>query len=163
MSCATTIGSREAERAFLGCLLQLTGPVRAALIAAEREDFTDPRHAAVFDAIRALYDQGQPSDPVTVLGQLRRAGLERCMTADKDAGVFLVDLMGATPSVGCVGHYLTILVEHRVRRECARLAERMTQAAEHDDLDVLRTMMRRDLDKLGAQWRRLNARTEVAA
>jgi replicative DNA helicase len=157
-----TIGSVEAERAFLGCLMQLGALDLLALGPVEPADFTDPRHAAILDAILVLFAAGQPSDPVTVLGQLRRSGLERSMTADRDAGVFLVDLLGATPSVGNAGHYLTILLEHRVRRDCARLAERITQAAEHDDLDVLRAAMNADLPALGKQWVRLNARTGAA-
>lgn len=153
------IGSLEAERAFLGCLLQLKGDfLRMIVTQAEAGDFTEPRHAAVHMAMMQLHADRQPLDPVTVLGQLRRSGLERCMTADRDAGVFLADLMDATPSVGNVGYYLTILLEHRVRRECAQLAVRMTQAAEHEDLGVLRKVMHTDLPQLGDQWVRLNTR-----
>lgn len=153
------IGSVEAEQAFLGCLLQIKGDfLRLLVTQAEAGDFTDPRHAAVHTVMLQLHEERQPLDPVTVLGQLRRSGLERSMTADRDAGVFLADLMDATPTVGNVGYYLTILLEHRVRRECARLAERMTQAAEHEDLDVLRKVMHSDLPQLGDQWVRLNTR-----
>lgn len=112
------IGCVEAEAAFLGSLL-MTGTSWIAtgyLSQVEAEDFTDPRHRAVLEGMRQLVEAGGPVDPIALQGQLRRSGLERSMTDDRSAGVFLADLCAIPPSVGWVGHYLLVVLEHRVRR-----------------------------------------------
>ena len=69
----------EAEEAVLGAVLtagRLLAEVAAVL---EEADFYRPAHRAIWRAILRLADRGQPTDPVTVLGELdhsRRAG--RC-------------------------------------------------------------------------------------
>ena len=69
----------EAEEAVLGAVLaagRLLVEVAALL---EEADFYRPAHRAIWRAMLRLADRGQPTDPVTVLGELddsRRAG--RC-------------------------------------------------------------------------------------
>ena len=69
----------EAEEAVLGAVLasgRLLAEVAALL---EEADFYRPAHRAIWRAMLRLADRGQPTDPVTVLGELddsRRAG--RC-------------------------------------------------------------------------------------
>jgi replicative DNA helicase len=159
------IGCVEAEAALLGALLQTNAPYVAHALAGQLEegDFHDPRHRAVVVAMRQLVRADKPLDPVTVLGELRRSGLERCMTDDRSAGVFLTDLMTAAPTIASAGHYLDIVLEHRVRAEMVRLADRMTQAAEAASLDDVRAVMRDDITALATQLGRLNARQAVAA
>ena len=70
----------EAEEAVLGAILaagRLLAEVAAVL---EEADFYRPAHRAIWRAILRLADRGQPTDPVTVLGELdhsRRAGRRR--------------------------------------------------------------------------------------
>ena len=86
-------GEPLAEAAVLGCLLRTTREYVAALLGAlVDEDLTVPQHWHVASAARALLEQGQPIDPVTVLGQLRRHGTENARTASRDAGVLLIGL-----------------------------------------------------------------------
>jgi replicative DNA helicase len=114
----------------LGCLLRMPWHDAAALAdLLEPEDFTDPRHRAVFEAVVALVLDGTSPDPVTVLGELRRAGAERSMTSDRSAGVFLADLLAAAPAVVNAGHYARVVVEHRARRRLAEAGERLMQLA----------------------------------
>lgn len=125
------IGCPEAEAAVLGALLGTHSSLLLAgyLRQLEAEDFVDPRNRAVFEAMRALVDGRAAVDPVTVLGELRRSGGERAMTDDKSAGVYLADLVSAPPSVGSVGHYLQVVLEHRVRRTAEELGIRLQQIA----------------------------------
>jgi replicative DNA helicase len=125
-----TIGCPEAEAAVLGCLLQMPAGEAAALSdQLEVEDFTDPRHRAVYEAVIALVLDGTTPDPVTVLGELRRTGAERSMTCDRSAGVFLGDLLAAAPAVVNAGHYGRVVVEHRARRRLAEAGQRLLQLA----------------------------------
>jgi replicative DNA helicase len=60
----------EAEEAVLGAILaagRLLADVAAVL---EEADFYRPAHRAIWRAILRLADRGQPTDPVTVLGEL---------------------------------------------------------------------------------------------
>lgn len=134
------IGCLEAERAFLGCLLglQSRSVIAPYLAQVEAEDFTDARNAATLAVIRTVVEQPPHLvDPVLVVGELRRSGLEKCFTADRAAAVYLADLLEAPGSLGSVGAYLRILIEHRVRREVETFGVRLQQLAGTADLPGL--------------------------
>ncbi len=125
-----TIGAVEAEAAVLGAVLRLpAAAARAVVDMLEVEDFADPRHRAVLVAAQSLLGTDVPADAVTVLGELRRTGVEKCFTADRSAGVYLLDLDDAAPAPASAGHYGRIVVEHRARRRIAEAGQRLCQAA----------------------------------
>lgn len=132
------IGEPLAEAAVLGCVLR-GGPdqARAVLGLLEQDCWSVPQHAHVAAAARALLARGEPVDPVTVLGQLRRQGVESARTASTDAGVLLVELCQAAPCVSNVGHYARIVLEHAYRRRVQAAALRLAGAAENADLTDL--------------------------
>ena len=133
------IGCVEAERGVLSGLLSLPAvEARAVTDHLLPEDFTDPRHRAIFEAVVALTADGTPADPITVSGHLRRNGLERCFTSDRAPAVYLFDLLDALPSVGSLEHYRKIVVEHSARRRARDAAVRIAQASEQEDLDTAR-------------------------
>jgi len=155
------IGLYEAEAAFLGCLLHLRGPVGIAyLLQTEDADFVDPRNRAVLEAMRRLCARREPVDPVTVEGELRRGGLESSLYADKSAAVYLADLYGGVATVGSVGAYLTILLEHRARRQVEASGTRIAQAAERMDLDEVWSLVSDELSALGLQLARVTQRQQ---
>ena len=159
------IASPAAEAALLGCLLQMQSPLvlRGFLAQVEDADFTDPRHVAVLTAMRQLVASGQPVDAITVEGQLRRSGVEAPMTADKRAAVFLIDLLAAPPSVGSVGHYLLVILEHAVRRSIETAGVRLQQVAGASSLDDAKDVTRTDCQELARQFGRLAARESAEA
>jgi len=133
------IGCDEAERGVLAGLLCLPAleaqNVTARLVT---EDFCDPRHRAILEAVADLAARGVRADPITVSGHLRRAGQERCFTSDRAPAVYLFDLLDALPSLGNLGHYRRIVVEHSARRRAAEASVRVAQVAEQGDLDTAR-------------------------
>lgn len=140
MNAADSIGDLDAERAFLGCLLglQSRSVIAPYLAQVEARDFADPRNAATLAVIRAVVEQRPHlADPVLIVGELRRSGMERCFTADRAAAVYLADLLEAPGSLGSVGAYLRILIEHRVRREVETFGVRLQQLAGTADLPGL--------------------------
>jgi len=147
-----TIGAVEAEAAVLGAVLRLpAAAARPVVDMLEVADFTDPRHRAVLFAARALLDTGVPADHVTVLGELRRTAVEKCFTADRSAGVYLLDLDDAAPAPASAGHYGRIVVEHRARRRIAEAGQRLCQAAGTSalaDLHALLWTELRDVERL---------------
>lgn len=143
------IGCREAEAAVLGCVLQL--PADEAAVLADRlevEDFVEPRHRAVLAAARALLLRHEPADPITVLGELRRTGLEASFTADRAAAVYLTDLLNAAPVLGSAGHYLRVVLEHRYRRRVLEAGERLQQAAGSSDLEDLHRLVATEVGRI---------------
>jgi replicative DNA helicase len=153
------IGHPEAECALLGCLMSgsplLTIGFSRQL---EPEDFASAKNRAVLAAIRSLVDGGQPVDPITVLGEMRRSGLESSMSADKSAGVYIAELFASVPVQASAGHYLLLVLEHRVRREVERVGTKLEQAASSSALDDLRDLARGEVSELARVFGRLAAR-----
>ncbi len=155
------IGCAEAEAAFLGaCLL---APMRAATALTDvvEDDFVDPRHRVVFAAMVELVERGIPTDPVTVLGHLRRTGQGSPFTANRNPGVFLADLAAAAPLPACVQHYRTVVLEHALLRRAHEAGERLQQAAEGGNPEVLLDVLDGDRHAVLAVARRLRVPLRV--
>ena len=156
------LGEPLAEAAVLGCALQTTPPhARALLAGLAEQDFTVPQHAHIAAAIAVLLSRGEPVDPVTVLGQLRRQGLEHAGTASKDAGVLLLELCQAAPTVASGSFYARIVLEHSYRRRVQRAAVRLLQGAGHLPLSDLADLVSREHHGITAQHRRATTATRT--
>jgi replicative DNA helicase len=117
----------EAEEAVLGAVLaagRLLGEVAAVL---EEADFYRPAHRAIWRAMLRLVDRGQPTDPVTVLGELNDSG----ELADVGGGPFLHTLVEAVPTVANAGHYAGLVADTARRRRVIDLGIRLA----HSDAD----------------------------
>ncbi len=149
------LGEPLAEAAVLGCALQTTPQhARALLAGLAEQDFTVPQHAHIAAAITVLLGRGEPVDPVTVLGQLRRQGLEHAGTASKDAGVLLLELCQGAPTVASGSFYARIVLEHSYRRRVQRAAVRLLQGAGHLPLTDLADLVSREHHGITTQHRR---------
>ena len=110
--------SIQAEESLLGAMLLSRDAIAVAVEAVAADDFYKPVHGHVYDAITALFGQGEPVDPVTVADQLRRAGL-----LDAVGGpAALVTLQAGTPSVGSAARYARIVEEHAMLRRLIGVA-----------------------------------------
>jgi replicative DNA helicase len=132
----------DVEASVLGGIF-LRNEVLQALGHLEVEDFFNPRHQAVFAAMRNLEHYGRAIDGVTVAAELRR--MERLGmfgTEDLDAQVFCGELTLRVPSRENTEHYARILVEHRqsrdVMRACSAILEdlRTGQLAGEDAVHI---------------------------
>ena len=160
---AEPLGEPLAEAAVLGCLLQTTAAhARQVLGRLTEQDWSVPQHAHVAQAIRALLEGGVPVDPVTVLGQLRRQGLENAHTASTDAGVLLLELCQSAPTIASANHYTHIVLEHSYRRRVQTAALRLLRAAEHAPLDALTDLISAEHDAITNQQQRLAAGAPTA-
>jgi replicative DNA helicase len=117
----------EAEEAVLGAILaagRLPAEVATVL---EEADFYRPAHRAIWRAMLRLADRGEPTDPVTVLGELGHAG----ELADVGGGPFLHTLLQAVPTVANAGRYAGLVAETARRRRVIDLGIRLA----HSDAD----------------------------
>jgi replicative DNA helicase len=117
----------EAEEAVLGAILasgRLLADVAAVL---EEADFYRPAHRAIWRAMLRLADRGEPTDPVTVLGELHHSG----ELADVGGAPFLHTLIQAVPTVANAAHYAQLVAEAARRRRVIDLGIRLA----HSDAD----------------------------
>jgi hypothetical protein len=117
----------EAEQATLGAILaagRLLVEVAAQL---EEADFYRPAHRTIWRAILALADRGEPTDPVTVLGELDHTD----ELAEVGGGPFLHTLVQAVPTVANAAHYARLVAETARRRRVIDLGIRLA----HSDAD----------------------------
>jgi hypothetical protein len=114
----------EAEEAVLGAVLTSGRMLDEVAALLEKADFYRPAHRAIWRAILRLADQGQPTDPVTVLGELD----DRGELADVGGGPFLHTLVEAVPTVANAGHYARLVAETARRRRVIDLGIRLAHA-----------------------------------
>lgn len=156
------IGCYEAEAAVIGGLL-LCGPpfvLDGYLSQIDVGDLVSPKHRAVLVAMKELRAAGEPVDHVTVLAQLRRTGLEGSMTTDQSAALYLASLVAAPPNTGSVSYYITVLLEHRVRRQVEASGTRMAQAAAGESMESLIAVVNAEGKVLTGAFERLAARPQ---
>ena len=117
----------EAEEAVLGAILtagRLLAEVAAVL---EEADFYRPAHRAIWRAMLRLTDRGEPTDPVTVLGELDDSG----ELADVGGGPFLHTLVEAVPTVAHAGRYAQLVADTARRRRVIDLGIRLANSDAH--------------------------------
>jgi replicative DNA helicase len=117
----------EAEEAVLGAILASGRLLAEVAGLVEEADLYRPAHRTIWRAILRLADRGEPTDPITVLGELEQAG----ELADVGGGPFLHTLVEAVPTVANAGHYAQLVVEAARRRRVIDLGVRLA----HSDAD----------------------------
>jgi replicative DNA helicase len=117
----------EAEQAVLGAVLAAGRLLVEVAALIEEADFYRPAHRTIWRAILALADRGQPTDPVTVLGELDHQG----ELAEVGGGPFLHTLVQAVPTVSHAAHYARLVAETAHRRRVIDLGIRLA----HSDAD----------------------------
>ena len=104
--------SVEAERSVLGALMKDYNALMTAMEMMTEDDFYQPQHAAIFKAMRNLYQQPRAVDLVTMDDELSRTG----MLAGIGGTSYLVDLIQAVPTTVNVRHYIDIVLEKSTLR-----------------------------------------------
>jgi len=117
----------EAEQAVLGAILAAGRLLVEVAGLVEEVDFYRPAHRTIWRAILALADRGQPTDPVTVLGELNHTG----ELPEVGGGPFLHTLIQAVPTVANAAHYARLVAEAARRRRVIDLGIRLA----HSDAD----------------------------
>jgi replicative DNA helicase len=117
----------EAEEAVLGAVLAAGQLLAEVTVVLEEADFYRPAHRAIWRAMLRLADRGEPTDPVTVLGELDDSG----ELADVGGGPFLHTLVEAVPTVANAGRYARLVAETARRRRVIDLGIRLA----HSDAD----------------------------
>jgi len=128
----------QAEESLLGAMLLSRDAIASAVESCRTDDFYRPAHGHIFDAICSLYAQGEPSDPVTVADELKRADL-----LDSAGGTGnLIGLQANTPAIANAARYARIVQEHALLRRLISVAGEIAEMGYSLPEDVTAAMDR---------------------
>jgi len=148
----------EAEQSVLGAVLLSEQTLYALRIEVnlKPEDFYRPSHAAIYDAMLALYEQGVPVDKLTVADRLKQTG-----QLEAAGGAAAVEALAAAPPVvGNARQYGTIVKETALVRGLLTATYRIQQqVSDHagNPLELL-DHAERSILEIGADDRRKDFR-----
>lgn len=109
----------EAEQAVLGAMLISTDAAIEAAEALESDDFYRTSHQLIFEAMRVLYEQGQPVDVVTTTSALQAND----GALDRVGGVeYIASLAAALPTALHIEQYVEIVREKALMRRIIQAA-----------------------------------------
>ena len=115
--------SVEAEKSVLSAMLQESHAVQLAVEMLVKDDFYQPSHREIYDAMMALNLQQMPIDLMTVQAELSRRG-----TLEGIGGnIYLAELYGFTPATANVKAYIQIVVEKSVLRRLISASQQISQ------------------------------------
>ena len=119
----TPPNNMEAEQSVLGAMLQDGTAVLQAAEALVPEDFYQPQHKEIFDAMIALYKAQSPIDFITVDSELTRRG-----TLEGVGGTgYLLQLVQYVPTTANVKAYIGIVAEKSTLRRLIKASQEISQ------------------------------------
>lgn len=128
--------NKEAEQSVLGSLLLESNAVVDVAAFLRPRHFYDPAHAAIFEAILALYEDRQPIDLITLGQQLKK---KRLFTKIGGAA-YLTELVNLVPTSAHVEHYGRIVKDHWIRRQIIKASANFSQMAFEEELKTDRLL-----------------------
>jgi len=125
----------EAEGIVLGALMMGKDAVVRVADTLIVEDFYNPIHGKIYQAILKLYEKQQPIDIVSVTNKLKETDILK----EVGGSSFLTQLMDQVTTASHIGHYADIVKEKKILRDLISAAGEMTELAftPGDDIDAL--------------------------
>ena len=127
----------EAEQSVLGALMLDKNAIIKVADLIDAEDFYNPHHAKIFQAIFELFEKGEPIDVLSVTNKLK----------DKDelkaagGSAYLTDIINGVPTATHVSYYAKRVREKKVLRDLigasSEITERIFESGSDDSEDLL--------------------------
>jgi replicative DNA helicase len=123
--------SEDAETALLGSLLMDVGneAMGSVVPIVRPDDFYKTAHRKIYEAFLALYERGEPLDPVLALSECERRGI----LAEIGGHEYLARLASAVVGPTNAEHYARIVREKAIARGVIRVASDLQRAAYDDE------------------------------
>jgi replicative DNA helicase len=113
----------DAEASLLGAILIDTDAIVKIADNIRVEDFYDPRHARIYEALLALYEKRSPIDVLTLADQLKGTGF-----LDMVGGpAYLTELTNYVPTAAHVEQYADIVAQKALRRRLISTSQEMAE------------------------------------
>ena len=117
--------SLESEQAVLYCMLTKEDAILLAGQSLTEDDFWSANYGLVFRAINELYNEGKPTDLVTLQNKLR----EMNAPAEVSDLSFVKGLLSVDPKSKNVQEYVNIIAEKSLRRRLINITENLANVA----------------------------------
>ena len=115
----------DAERSALGAMLRNKDMLPLGFELLKQDDFYQPAHREIFEAMRQLSITGQPCDLVTLADELQRRGTLEGVGGDR----YLIDLMAGVPSAVNARAYMQIVDEKSTLRRLINASNEIQNGA----------------------------------
>lgn len=136
-----------AEQSVLGGLMLSASAIWDVTGVVAGQDFYQPKHQVIFDAIMFLHSKGNPTDVITVSDYLTKAG-----ELDRAGGApYLHTLTSLVPTAASSGYYAGIVAEKALLRRLVEAGTRVVQMGygAEGEADDLVEQARAELDRVG--------------
>jgi replicative DNA helicase len=112
----------EAEASLLGAILIDGDALVKIADAITSQDFFDPRHQHIYQAVLVLYERRSPIDVLTLADQLKNAGVLEIIGGP----AYLTELTNFVPTAAHVEQYADIVAQKALRRRLIKASQEMT-------------------------------------
>jgi len=113
----------EAEASLLGAILIDADALVKIADAITVDDFYDPRHARIYEAIQALYERRSVIDVLTLADQLKGVGFLDMVGGPS----YLTELTNFVPTASHVEQYADIVAQKALRRRLIKASKELTE------------------------------------
>ena len=139
--------SVEAEKSVIGSMLMAREAITVAMEMLQPDDFYQQQYGVMFESITELFNEGQPTDLVTVLDRLKKKSVPEELCSLE----FLRDLLDTVPFSSNVRSYAQIVYEKALLRKLIKLNEEIASncyLAKDSVEDILEDTEKRMFDLL---------------
>jgi hypothetical protein len=148
VSAAQPPQNQQAEQAVLGGMLLSKPAIADVIERLHTDDFYQPAHQNIFEAVLGVHARGDPVDPITVAAELdRRRQLNRVGGA-----TYLHTLIETVPTAVSAGYYAVLVAEKATLRRMTEVGTRIIQygysGADGADLVELINRAQREIQAL---------------
>lgn len=122
----------DAEASLLGAVLIDTDAVIKIADRIGPQDFFDPKHARIYEALIALYEKRSAIDVLTLANQLKGTGFLEMVGGP----AYLSELTNFVPTAAHVEQYADIVAEKALRRRLIRVSDDMTSLGKDESKNL---------------------------
>lgn len=111
--------SKEAEQSVIGSMIMDKEAIIVALESLKPDDFYIRQYGVLFEAMTELYNEGRPSDLITILDKLK----EKDVSPEVCGMEFIRDVTDAVPTSANIKYYADIVAEKALSRRLIKIME----------------------------------------
>lgn len=124
--------SSEAEASLLGAILIDSDAIVKIADIVSADDFYDPKHARIFEAITHLYEKHSPIDVLTLSDQLKSSGFIEYV----GGASYLTELTNFVPTAAHAEQYAQIIAQKAIRRKLIKVSQDTVEISYNEERNL---------------------------